>query len=58
MAGREVEVAFPSADVSPKESGSGSLSKGDSQIPDASSCTIVDVVRDAGPSVVQVLFRH
>jgi S1-C subfamily serine protease len=58
MARREFEIAFPGSHVSPKESGSGPVSKGDGQILDAYSRTIVDVVKEAGPSVVHVHVRQ
>ncbi len=58
MARREFEIAFPGASASPRESGSRPVSKSDGQILDAYSRTIVDVVKDAGPSVVHVHVRQ
>jgi S1-C subfamily serine protease len=55
---REFEIAFPDAYAAPKENRSVPISEADKKILDAYSRIIVDVVKEAGPSVVHVHVRQ
>ncbi len=55
---REFEIAFPDAYAAPRENRSGPTLEADKQILDIYSRTIVDVVKEAGPSVVHVHVRQ
>ena len=47
----EFEIAFPGAHSAPKDGGSGTPPETDEQLLDAYSRTVVDVIKEAGPSV-------
>ena len=54
MERREFEIAFPGASTSPKEKRLGETSESNGQLLDAYSRTIIDAVKEVGPSVVHV----
>ncbi len=58
MENREFEIAFPGAPAAPGKSGPGPTLETDRRLLDVYSRTIVDVVRDVGPSVVHVHVRQ
>lgn len=55
---REFEIAFPGAYTGPRENRSGLAPEADKQFLDVYSRTIVDVVKEVGPSVVHVHVRR
>lgn len=55
---REFEIAFPGAYTAPGENEARLLSEADKQVLDVYSRTIVDVVKETGPSVVHVHVSH
>jgi S1-C subfamily serine protease len=51
---REFEIAFPGAPTTPGGNGAGPALETDKQLLDAYSRTIIDVVKEVGPSVIHV----
>ncbi len=58
MDGREFEIAFPGAYVSPRENGAELTAEAEKRILDVYSRIIVDVVKQVGPSVIHVHVRR